>query len=230
MMLRPTKAVVLGALLAVVAMGMANALPNSLRMSVASGRVSALERHTDSRCLLEKNAEEDGCKGDEDSTVAAGGEEDEDKDGVDGSDDGFSLGQAVKVAARCDLKGPAHGELVRSIAHDKDATVADAEAACEAAMAEAETRSGHGNGNQEGVKGNGNQPEEPQVSEPGPQSDDEGHSGASNSGGNGGGNSGGNGDGSSGNGNGNSFGNTDDASASASSHGNSGGGNGNGKG
>ena len=46
-------------------------------------------------------------------------------------------GKVVSTAAHCDVKGRAHGELVRSIAKDKDATVADAQAACEAAMAAA---------------------------------------------------------------------------------------------
>lgn len=44
-------------------------------------------------------------------------------------------GRAVSTAAHCDIRGKAHGELVRSIAKDKEATVADAEAACTAAIA-----------------------------------------------------------------------------------------------
>ena len=43
-------------------------------------------------------------------------------------------GAAVRVAAHCDVRGRAHGELVRSIAGDEDATVAEAAAACEAAQ------------------------------------------------------------------------------------------------
>ena len=43
-------------------------------------------------------------------------------------------GKVVSTAAHCDVKGRAHGELVRSIAKDKEATVADAEAACQAAL------------------------------------------------------------------------------------------------
>ncbi|MDQ3619743.1 MAG: hypothetical protein M3391_06380, partial [Actinomycetota bacterium] len=39
------------------------------------------------------------------------------------------------VAAHCPVRGRAHGELVRSIAHDKEATVASAEQACADAMA-----------------------------------------------------------------------------------------------
>lgn len=58
-------------------------------------------------------------------------------DGDEGEGRKANHGAAVSTAARCDLKGRAHGELVRTIAQDKDATVAEAEAACEAARAAA---------------------------------------------------------------------------------------------
>ena len=48
-------------------------------------------------------------------------------------------GAAVSTAAQCDLDGKAHGEFARSIAHDKDATAAEVEAACAAAQAAAAT-------------------------------------------------------------------------------------------
>ncbi len=44
-------------------------------------------------------------------------------------------GKAVRVAAKCPIEGKAHGQLVRSIARNKAATVEDATAACEAALA-----------------------------------------------------------------------------------------------
>jgi hypothetical protein len=44
-------------------------------------------------------------------------------------------GAAVSTAAHCPIKGQAHGKLVSSIAKNKAATVADAEAACAAAIA-----------------------------------------------------------------------------------------------
>ncbi len=44
-------------------------------------------------------------------------------------------GKAVRVAAKCPVEGKAHGQLVRSIARNKSATVEDATAACEAAVA-----------------------------------------------------------------------------------------------
>lgn len=60
-------------------------------------------------------------------------------------------GDAVSTAAHCKLKSRAQGELVSAIAQDKDATVADAEAACaaaQAAQAAEGSERGHGkNGN-----------------------------------------------------------------------------------
>jgi hypothetical protein len=47
-------------------------------------------------------------------------------------------GSVVRVAAHCSVTGRAHGELVRSVARDKDMTVADAERACKAATAKQE--------------------------------------------------------------------------------------------
>lgn len=64
--------------------------------------------------------------------------EDPDDDGdADGDGRKDNHGAAVSTAAHCDLHGRAHGEFVRSVAHDKDATVAEVEAACEAAKAAA---------------------------------------------------------------------------------------------
>jgi hypothetical protein len=59
------------------------------------------------------------------------------KDGAeeDSAEHDENHGAAVSTAAHCDLDGRAHGEFVRSIAHDKDATVAEVEAACAAAQA-----------------------------------------------------------------------------------------------
>lgn len=63
-----------------------------------------------------------------------------DEDGTEGGTErAENHGAAVSTAAHCDLDGKAHGEFVRSIAHDKDATVAEVEAACAAAQAAAAT-------------------------------------------------------------------------------------------
>jgi hypothetical protein len=45
-------------------------------------------------------------------------------------------GAAVRVAAHCPVRGRAHGQLVRSVAHDKSATPETAQAACDALLAE----------------------------------------------------------------------------------------------
>ena len=64
-------------------------------------------------------------------------EEDPDEDAGDseGSDKPENHGKAVSTAAHCDLKGRAKGQLVSSIARDKSATAATAQAACDAALA-----------------------------------------------------------------------------------------------
>ena len=58
-----------------------------------------------------------------------------DDGGEEGPERAENHGAASSTAAHCDLDGKAHGEFVRSIAHDKDATVAEVEAACAAAEA-----------------------------------------------------------------------------------------------
>ena len=63
----------------------------------------------------------------------------EDSDDADGSDKPENHGKAVSTAAHCDLKGRAKGQLVSSIARDKTATAATAQAACDAAIAAQQT-------------------------------------------------------------------------------------------
>ena len=75
---------------------------------------------------------------------------DEEENGEDGDGNGGSTtnhGSAVRVAAHCDVHGRAHGELVRSVAQDKDATVASAEQACADALSAAEQDDAKGKGN-----------------------------------------------------------------------------------
>lgn len=62
-----------------------------------------------------------------------GGEGDSDADKPE------NHGKAVSTAAHCELKGRAKGELVSSVARDKTATAATAQAACDAAVAAQET-------------------------------------------------------------------------------------------
>ncbi len=78
------------------------------------------------------DSEPDTCEMDDDEGDA------KDSDGADRD----NHGAAVRVAAHCDVKGRAHGELVRSVATNKDATVAGAEAACIAAMEEVQEGEG----------------------------------------------------------------------------------------
>lgn len=59
-----------------------------------------------------------------------GEEEEAGEDGDGNAGSSTNHGSAVRVAAHCDVHGRAHGELVRSVAQDKDATVTSAEQAC----------------------------------------------------------------------------------------------------
>ena len=85
------------------------------------------------------------CEEPEDDDDSDGGSDAEESEepGADENDEGSSEadnhGQVVKIVAHCDVKGRAHGALVSSIARDKDATVEEAEKACEEAMAAVES-------------------------------------------------------------------------------------------
>jgi hypothetical protein len=99
----------------------------------------------------DEEADEDSTceEGTGDSSVADengdGGEEtDAQKDASDGEPSAAQAekvaenhGAVVRIAAHCDVPGKLHGELVSSIARDKEATPEQAESACEAAMARA---------------------------------------------------------------------------------------------
>ena len=75
------------------------------------------------------------------TTDATVPDEDSDEEADEDSDDGHAShkpenhGKAVSTAANCDLKGRAKGRLVSSVARDKSATAATAQAACDAAVA-----------------------------------------------------------------------------------------------
>ena len=91
----------------------------------------------------EETEVEEGTEGEETVDECEGDDEAEPEVVEDDAEEGDSgeaenHGQVVRVAAHCPIKGKAHGELVRSIAQDKEATVEDAEAACEEAMAAAQ--------------------------------------------------------------------------------------------
>jgi len=117
------------------------------------------------------------CEEDDDDDDA------DDADAEDEGDDGTNTsfhqphGRAVSTAAHCPLKGRAHGELVRSIAHDKDATVEEAQAACDAALAaaaaaaESSTDAGPGHGKKD--HGNGRWAREDDDTDVAEESDDD---------------------------------------------------------
>lgn len=74
----------------------------------------------------------------ETDTVDATVSVDDDQEGSDeGDEKADNHGKAVSTAAHCDLKGRAKGQLVSSVARDKEATVESAQAACDAAIAAA---------------------------------------------------------------------------------------------
>ena len=84
---------------------------------------------------------DDATETDEQEPVGEGSEELEEPTGGDEGEPAAkdNHGAATAAAAHCDVKGKAHGELVRAVAKDKNATAASAEAACaEALAAEAE--------------------------------------------------------------------------------------------
>jgi hypothetical protein len=106
--------------LVLLAAGFAYAMPRAMNTSADGEQVAPLVSPTPSITPT--------------ATVSPTPEPTESDDGDDGGAKD-NHGEVVSTAAHCPVKGKAHGELVRSIAKDKDATVADAEAACAAALA-----------------------------------------------------------------------------------------------
>ena len=130
----------LGIVFAAVAVGFAAAMPGAMSVpEVDTTDESVEERDT----AAEADARRPTPRPDESSV-----DSDESRKQKDpSSDDGASRdnhGSAVSAVAKCDVKGRWHGEAVRSIAQNKDATLADAEAACAAAEAAAAAAGGPG--------------------------------------------------------------------------------------
>lgn len=121
---RASSGLVLGLALAVLAAGFAYAMPRMKNVS-ADGDPAVIVA-TPTPTPTETPFVE---------PTAAPKEEEAEETDEDGDAKPANHGKAVSTAAHCDIKGRTHGELVRSIARDKDATVADAEAACAAALA-----------------------------------------------------------------------------------------------
>jgi hypothetical protein len=151
-MVRQAKSFAMGAFLMFVGMGLVYGAPFAARTIVpASDELQPSDapacEDIDSEVPDEEGEVGDDpqeCESDEEQDAGddEGAQKDEDTsekedDGSPGeSDDKAEHGRAVRVVAHCDVHGRAHGELVRSIATNKTATVADAEEACAEAMSE----------------------------------------------------------------------------------------------
>lgn len=129
------RGLLLGIVFAATAVGFAAAMPGAMSASDVEPAQDTIE-------LIEAGGPEAAkakAKPSKPEKAANPDRADEPEVETDGSEDeADGHGAVVSVVAKCDVKGRWHGEAVRSIARNKDATVADAEAACEAAKAAAE--------------------------------------------------------------------------------------------
>ena len=120
------RGILLGIVFAAVAVGFAAAMPGAMRASdVGPDEHAAANAQTPKP---DKTKEPKPEKTEAEDT-------EEEAETENGSEDNH--GAVVSAVAKCDVKGRWHGEAVRSIAQNKDATLADAEAACAAAQAAA---------------------------------------------------------------------------------------------
>lgn len=134
-MIRQLKVFAISMVFTTVAMGFAYALPTALRDSASQvPETFELPEQEEDLLAAPMEAQSGGRSHDKPGSTEAKSED-------HGGSKNHSAakaenhGSVVKVAAHCAVKGRAHGELVRSVASDKDMTVADAERACEAAIA-----------------------------------------------------------------------------------------------
>lgn len=121
------RGILLGIVFAAVAVGFAAAMPGAMRASDIGP-----DEHAAATAQTPKPAKSKAPKPDETESEQ---EDDQDLENAAGPQDNH--GAVVSVVAKCDVKGRWHGEAVRSIAGNPDATLADAEAACAAAQAAA---------------------------------------------------------------------------------------------
>ena len=140
-MIRQLKVFAISMVFTTVAMGFAYALPTALR-DTASQVPAAFELPEQEAGLLAPSVQAHG-RGRSQGKPGDPGDEETKKEDPEGSKHHSSAkdenhGSVVRVAAHCSVTGRAHGELVRSVARDKDMTVADAERACKAATAKQE--------------------------------------------------------------------------------------------
>lgn len=140
---RQFKVLLIGAAFTVVAMGFAYAVPRAMHSAANDPPRNSIVLLTGGNESPSPSGSPEGSGDDACAEPTASDEPCDDDDGADesqdnegGDDSATNHGSAVRVAAHCPVRGRAHGELVRSIAHDKEATVASAEQACADAMAE----------------------------------------------------------------------------------------------
>jgi hypothetical protein len=129
---RGVRTVATGAVFTLVGVGLAYAVPQSLGESRVSGRahIALVGSEDDRRGAYGRGGPSPSDR--RETGPKATGK----RSGIGGA--AHNHGAAVRVAAHCDVPGRAHGELVRSIAGDEEATVADATAACARAEAGAD--------------------------------------------------------------------------------------------
>ncbi|HWC12989.1 MAG TPA: hypothetical protein VG929_00155 [Actinomycetota bacterium] len=133
---RPGHAVLIALVLSVLAAGFAYSMPHALQVSAEEGTVTEEMPLAATTPTPEETTVVEVVP-----TPAVTEQDDAGGHAEDDGEKGGNHGSAVSAAAHCDLTGRAHGELVRSVAQDKDAAVATAEAACEAAKAAAASAS-----------------------------------------------------------------------------------------
>jgi hypothetical protein len=155
-MVRQAKSFAMGAFLMFVGMGLVYGAPFAARTIVPasdelqSGDATACEDidgempdgegegvDDPQECESDDDQDADGeADDDEEAQKQEDTSEEEDDGSLGESDDKGEHGRAVRIVAHCDVSGRAHGELVRSIATNKTATVEDAEKACADAISE----------------------------------------------------------------------------------------------
>jgi hypothetical protein len=152
--IRQLKVFAISMVFTTVAMGFAYALPTALR-DTASQVPGAFElpEHEESLLAAPMQAQPRGRSHDKPVDTKAKREDREGSENHSAAKD-ENHGSVVRVAAHCSVTGRAHGELVRSVASDKDMTVADAEHACKAAMAKQEEQVASDQSNKPDMPGN----------------------------------------------------------------------------
>jgi hypothetical protein len=146
----------LGVVFAAIAVGFAYAVPRAVDLASAPDDNKAVQSQDQDEHDKPKNDQGDDAQSGTDANDETKNDDESEQgdesgsDGDAGSENGDQHGKAVSTAAHCAVQGSAHGDLVSSIAQDKGATVADAEAACATALASSSSDDESSDGNSEG--------------------------------------------------------------------------------